>query len=112
VDRILLDMTQRATQNRSAQFARVLLTHLEAAEHPLLRRSHRDAGLAVLLAPDVPAVLLEMGFITNPDDEGVLTDERARRRMMRAVAQGIDRYFEEPAAPVLQASNASASGSP
>jgi N-acetylmuramoyl-L-alanine amidase len=53
-----------------------------------------------------------MGFITNPDDEGVLTDERARRRMMRAVAQGIDRYFEEPAAPVLQASNASASGSP
>lgn len=112
VDRILLDMTQRATQNRSAQFARVLLTHLEAAEHPLLRRSHRDAGLAVLLAPDVPAVLLEMGFITNPDDEGVLTDERARRRMMRAVAQGIDRYFQEPAAPVLQASNASASGSP
>jgi N-acetylmuramoyl-L-alanine amidase len=112
VDRILLDMTQRATQNRSAQFARVLLTHLEAAEHPLLRRSHRDAGLAVLLAPDVPAVLLEMGFITNPDDEGVLTDERARRRMMRAVAQGIDRYFQDPAAPVLQASNASASGSP
>lgn len=112
VDRILLDMTQRATQNRSAQFARVLLTHLEEAEHPLLRRSHRDAGLAVLLAPDVPAVLLEMGFITNPDDEGVLTDERACRRMMRAVAQGIDRYFEEPAAPVLQASNASASGSP
>ncbi|PZU61907.1 MAG: N-acetylmuramoyl-L-alanine amidase [Brevundimonas sp.] len=112
VDRILLDMTQRATQNRSAQFARVLLTHLEAAEHPLLRRSHRDAGLAVLLAPDVPAVLLEMGFITNPEDERALTDERARRRLMRAVAQGIDRYFQQPAAPVLQASNASASGSP
>ncbi|MNI22088.1 N-acetylmuramoyl-L-alanine amidase AmiC precursor [compost metagenome] len=101
VDRILLDMTQRATQNRSAQFARVLLTHLEGADHPLLRRSHRDAGLAVLLAPDVPAVLLEMGFITNPEDEQVLTDERARRRLMRSVAEGIDRYFREPAAPVM-----------
>lgn len=96
VDRILLDMTQRATQNRSAQFARVLLTHLEAADHPLLRRSHRDAGLAVLLAPDVPAVLLEMGFITNPDDERALGDPSRRRALMRAVSEGIDRYFRQP----------------
>lgn len=112
VDRILLDMTQRATQNRSAQFARVLLTHLEGSEHPLLRRSHRDAGLAVLLAPDVPAVLLEMGFITNPEDERMLTDERARRRLMKSVADGIDRYFREPSAPVMTASVQAASGQP
>ncbi len=111
VDRILLDMTQRATQNRSAQFARVLLTHIEAADHPLLRRSHRDAGLAVLLAPDVPAVLLEMGFITNPDDERALADERRRRRLMRAVAEGIDRYFREPSAPMMVASTGEAAGS-
>jgi len=110
VDRILLDMTQRATQNRSAQFARVLLTHLEAAERPLLRRSHRDAGLAVLLAPDVPAVLLEMGFITNPEDERVLSDDRQRRRMMRTVAQGIDRYFREPGAPMVMAGGGSNDG--
>ena len=96
VDRILLDMTQRATQNRSAQLARTLLGELEGADHPMLRRSHRDAGLAVLLAPDVPAVLLEMGFITNPEDERLLNDARARRRLMRAVAEGIDRYFREP----------------
>ena len=93
VDRILLDMTQRATQNRSAQFARVLLTHLEASEHPLLRRSHRDAGLAVLLAPDVPAVLLEMGFITNPEDEAVLRDPGRRNRLMSSVGDAIDDYF-------------------
>ena len=107
VDRILLDMTQRATQNRSAQFARLLLTRLEAADRPLLRRSHRDAGLAVLLAPDVPAVLLEMGFITNPEDERALNDERSRRNMMRAVAQGIDRYFAEQSnQPLVTASTA------
>jgi N-acetylmuramoyl-L-alanine amidase len=112
VDRILLDMTQRATQNRSAQFARVLLTHLEATDRPLLRRSHRDAGLAVLLAPDVPAVLLEMGFITNAEDERALSDERVRRRMMKAVADGIDRYFSQPQAPLMMASSGGAMGQP
>jgi N-acetylmuramoyl-L-alanine amidase len=104
VDRILLDMTQRATQNRSARLARTLLTQIEEADHPLLRRSHRDAGLAVLLAPDVPAVLLEMGYMTNPEDERLLTDARARRRLIRAVTEGIDAYFREPEAVVQMAS--------
>ncbi len=112
VDRILLDMTQRATQNRSAQLARTLLGELEGADHPLLRRSHRDAGLAVLLAPDVPAVLLEMGFITNPEDERLLNDSRARRRLMRAVAEGIDRYFREPSGTLQMASIDGAAGQP
>lgn len=111
VDRILLDMTQRATQNRSAVLARALLGELEAADHPMLRRSHRDAGLAVLLAPDVPAVLLEMGFITNPEDERMLTDPRARRRLMRAVAEGIDGYFAAPNG-ALQMADASGAGRP
>ena len=111
VDRILLDMTQRATQNRSAQLARTLLGELEDADHPMLRRSHRDAGLAVLLAPDVPAVLLEMGFITNPEDERLLNDPRARRRLMRAVAEGIDGYFREPTG-ALQMASTGASGQP
>lgn len=112
VDRILLDMTQRATQNRSAQLARTLLGELEGADHPMLRRSHRDAGLAVLLAPDVPAVLLEMGFMTNPEDERMLNDSRARRRLMRAVADGIDRYFRQPSGRLQMASMGAAQGQP
>jgi N-acetylmuramoyl-L-alanine amidase len=112
VDRILLDMTQRATQNRSAQLARTLLGELEGADHPMLRRSHRDAGLAVLLAPDVPAVLLEMGFMTNPEDERMLNDSRARRRLMRAVADGIDRYFRQPSGTLQMASMGAAQGQP
>ncbi|WP_425543000.1 N-acetylmuramoyl-L-alanine amidase family protein [Brevundimonas kwangchunensis] len=111
VDRILLDMTQRATQNRSAVLARTLLTELEGSNHPMLRRSHRDAGLAVLLAPDVPAVLLEMGFITNPEDERLLNDPRQRRRLMRAVAEGIDRYFQAPNG-VVQMADANGAGQP
>ena len=109
VDRILLDMTQRATQDRSAQFATLLLEEIEETDRPLLRRSHRDAGLAVLLAPDVPAILLEMGFMTNADDERALQNDRSRRRMMRAVAQSIHRYFEATDGGTLVASAAEVS---
>jgi len=92
VNRILLDLTQRQTRNRSSIFAETLLDHL-ADKTELLRRSHRDAGFMVLLAPDVPAVLMEMGFITNPDDEHELTNGPDRRRLMDGVASAIDAYF-------------------
>ena len=94
VSQILLDLTQRATKNRSAQFAEMLLERVDD-ETPLLRRSHRDAGFVVLLAPDVPAVLLEMGFITSPDDEKTLASANGRRRLMDAVGDSIDAYFAE-----------------
>jgi len=92
VSQILLDLSQRATKNRSAAFAQLLLTNV-GEETPLLRRSHRDAGFIVLLAPDVPAVLLEMGFITNPDDEAFLTTRSSRSRLVNAVADSIEAYF-------------------
>jgi N-acetylmuramoyl-L-alanine amidase len=92
VSDILLDLTQRATKNRSAAFAEELLDRVEK-QAPLLRRSHRDAGLVVLLAPDVPAVLLEMGFITNAGDESALRDPGRRARLMGAVGDAIDDYF-------------------
>ena len=94
VSQILLDLTQRATKNRSAQFAEMLLERVDD-ETPLLRRSHRDAGFVVLLAPDVPAVLLEMGFITSPQDEETLASVDGRRRLMNAVGDSIDAYFAE-----------------
>jgi N-acetylmuramoyl-L-alanine amidase len=92
VNRILLDLTQRETRNRSSIFAETLLDHI-ADKTELLRRSHRDAGFMVLLAPDVPAVLMEMGFVTNPQDERQLTSAPDRRRLMEGVAGAIDAYF-------------------
>jgi N-acetylmuramoyl-L-alanine amidase len=93
VKQILLDLTQRATKNQSGAFAEVLLARLDD-EAPLLRRSHRDAGFVVLLAPDVPAVLLEMGFISNRQDEANLRNPGRRSAMMDAVGDSIDGYFE------------------
>ena len=99
VKQILLDLTQRNTRNRSGAFAETLLEHI-SNETSLLRRSHRDAGYMVLLAPDVPAVLLEMGFITSPEDEASLTDPDRREKMMGAVGDAIEGYFAET--PVTQ----------
>ncbi|MBU1377743.1 MAG: N-acetylmuramoyl-L-alanine amidase [Alphaproteobacteria bacterium] len=91
---ILFDLTQRATRNRSAVFAQTLVSSIEG-KAPMLRHSHRDAGFMVLLAPDVPAVLLEMGFVNNPEDEARLRDPAARARLMRAVAGAIETHFGE-----------------
>jgi N-acetylmuramoyl-L-alanine amidase len=92
VRQILLDLTQRSTRNRSSEFAAKLLGHI-GDKVDLLPRSHRDANYFVLLAPDVPAVLLEMGFITNPGDEMRLTDPAQRDKLTDAIADAIDDYF-------------------
>jgi N-acetylmuramoyl-L-alanine amidase len=101
VKQILLDLTQRHTLNRSGAFAETLLEHI-STRTPLLRRSHRDAGYMVLLAPDVPAVLMEMGFITNPQDETSLNDRDQRARLMDGVADAIEAYFDKPAVQVAE----------
>jgi N-acetylmuramoyl-L-alanine amidase len=93
VNQILLDLTQRATRNRSAAFAQDLLDHI--GDRAQTHASHRDAGFMVLLAPDVPAVLLEMGFITNRSDEQLLNNAAQRDRFMADVAESIDAYFNQ-----------------
>jgi N-acetylmuramoyl-L-alanine amidase len=94
VSDILFDLTQRATKNRSATFAESLVAKLDG-HAPLLRRSHRSAGFMVLLAPDVPAVLLEMGFLSNPQDEQRLRDPAQRSELIDGVAASIDDYFAQ-----------------
>ena len=96
VNRILLDLTQRGTVNRSSSFAEILL-HRISKRTELVDRSHRDAGYMVLLAPDVPAVLLEMGFITNRQDERNLADAGQRKDLMDGVGDAIDDYFAQEA---------------
>ncbi|HYE47929.1 MAG TPA: N-acetylmuramoyl-L-alanine amidase [Caulobacter sp.] len=92
VGQILLDLTQRSTKNRSAAFAELLVTEISDVT-PMLRRSHREASLIVLLAPDVPAVLLEMGFITSPSDEARLTATASRQKLVDNIGDAIDRWF-------------------
>jgi N-acetylmuramoyl-L-alanine amidase len=92
---ILVDLAQRETTNRSAQFAQTLIPRIGQVA-PLLRNTHRNAGFFVLLAPDVPAVLIETGFLSNVADERRLSDPSARERMADAMAGAVDAYFSTP----------------
>lgn len=106
VSDILFDLSQQSSVDRSSSFAETLLKHLEGVG-PVLRNARRTAGFYVLLAPDVPAVLLEMGFLTNPEDESRLASPSKRSRLLQAVALAIDEHF---ASRTLLASSESAAG--
>ncbi|MFO7477187.1 MAG: N-acetylmuramoyl-L-alanine amidase [Methyloceanibacter sp.] len=89
---ILIDLAQRETQNRSVVFARSIVGEL-AGKGALHTRRLRSAGFRVLKAPDIPSVLLELGFLSNREDEKRLTSEAWRNRTADAVAGSIDAYF-------------------
>ncbi len=96
VDDILLNLSQRQTQNESAIIAEILAARL-ARIGPMLPNSHRDKNLFVLLAPDVPSVLIEMGFLSNRHDEANLGSDRYLRKLMGAVGDSVDAYFKQSA---------------
>jgi N-acetylmuramoyl-L-alanine amidase len=92
VSAILVDLSQRRVQQTSAEFARLIVREGEGtlSFHPQARRS---AALAVLRAPDVPAVLYESGFITNPEEAEALASDAGRARFARVMARAIRIYF-------------------
>lgn len=91
---ILIDLAQRETKNFSVRFAQTLVAKADGVT-PLLQRTHRFAGFRVLKAPDVPSVLVELGFLTNRADERNLTSASWRRRVAGTLAQSVDSYFGE-----------------
>ena len=93
VSDILQDLTVRETKSNSTIFAEFLVPALGQAG-PLLRNTHRQANFFVLLAPDIPAVLVEIGFLTNSDDARRLKSERGRRKSAAAIKRAIDAYFD------------------
>ena len=94
VSDILGDLVVRETKSNSAIFAEQLHKDLASAG-PLLRSTPRSANFYVLLAPDVPAVLLEMGFLTNKADARRINSARERKKIMAATARAIDAYFSK-----------------
>ncbi len=92
VNNILVELELREKRNQSSALAEVLLEHLDGTG-PLLANPHRQANLFVLLDSRVPAVLVEMGFLTNRADHDNLTSASFRRRQMTSIVRGIDDYF-------------------
>jgi N-acetylmuramoyl-L-alanine amidase len=90
---ILIDLAQRETMNLSARFAGVLVDEM-ARSTMLLRNTHRFAGFAVLKAPDVASVLIELGYLSNGADEALLETKAHRKKLAEAIRRALDRYFD------------------
>lgn len=96
---VLIELTQRGTINQSRVFAGIMVDSLRRHGVATLPRGHRQAGFAVLSAPDVPAILLELGYLSNRAEERLLLDKAHQQKLARAIAYAADRYFGTRPAP-------------
>ncbi len=91
VQDILIDLTQRETMNRSALLGREVLEEFRKVAY--LRKDHLlYAGFAVLKAPEVPSILVELAYLSNPDEERKLVDKAYQTKLAKSLAQGIRDY--------------------
>ncbi len=97
VTNILIDLAQRETKNLSVKFASTVVSQMKG-HTVLLDRTHRFAGFRVLKAPDVPSVLIELGFLTNSRDEKQLVSTKWRKSAAVALKQSIDAFSSSLAA--------------
>ncbi|KNX42448.1 N-acetylmuramoyl-L-alanine amidase AmiA precursor [Roseovarius tolerans] len=95
---VLMDLARMETQPRSEHLARVFLEGFRAAGLPLLSRPKRHAGFSVLKAPDIPSVLIELGFLSNPRDLKNLRDAEWRAQVAQAVSDALGLWHDADAA--------------
>lgn len=96
--RTLLDLSQTATINDSMKLARYVLGELGGI-NTLHKASVEQAGFAVLKAPDIPSILIETAFISNPEEEKKLNDEAYQDKLADAIVRGIRQYFAKHPPP-------------
>jgi N-acetylmuramoyl-L-alanine amidase len=89
---ILIDLAQRETRTFSNRFARLLMGEMKTVTR-MHKNPLKSAGFRVLKAPDVPSVLVELGYVSNKDDMEHLASENWRTRTAGSVAHAIDMFF-------------------
>ncbi len=89
---ILVDLTTKETKKFSKAFSRILVKNLNG-EIQLIKNPLRSAAFGVLKAPDVPGILMELGYLSNLEDEKLLQDPAWQQRLASVVAKSIDGFF-------------------
>ena len=89
---ILIDLAQRETKGYSSQFAKTLVSEMKSVMR-LHKKPLKSAGFVVLKAPDVPSVLVELGYMTNKQDLKLLMSEAWRTKAAESMVQGVDAFF-------------------
>ncbi len=96
--RVLLDLSQTATKQASYEAGREILEELRPLGK-LHKKEVQQAGFAVLKSPDIPSVLVEMAFISNPHEEKKLRSNKHQKQLARALLNGVREYFSKNAPP-------------
>ncbi len=107
----LLDLSQTAQINDSLKLARSVLAELGGI-NTLHKAQVEQASFAVLKAPDIPSILVETAFISNPEEEKRLNDEGYQEKMAQAIFQGVKRYFAKNPPLARPVVTSDASGAP
>jgi N-acetylmuramoyl-L-alanine amidase len=91
----LIDMSQRESKNSSSKFANTVIGSVKKSEIEILQNTHRYAGFAVLTAPDMASVLIELGYLSNKQEEKLLNSLIYKRKIAETLTKSIDSYFEK-----------------
>jgi N-acetylmuramoyl-L-alanine amidase len=94
VTSILISLAQQSVMQSGSVFAQLLVEELRQ-EVRLLRNPHRFAGFAVLKSPNVPSVLVELGYLSMPSEERLLKSDAHQRKIAAGMVDAIDRFFED-----------------
>ncbi|MBU6140216.1 MAG: N-acetylmuramoyl-L-alanine amidase [Proteobacteria bacterium] len=89
----LIDMSQRESKNSSSRFANTVILSVRKSEIDILQNTHRFAGFAVLTAPDMSSVLIELGYLSNKEEEKLLNSLSYKRKVAASLVKAIDEFF-------------------
>lgn len=95
INDILISLSQTDCRNKSSKFAGYMVSEMRKSVK-LVDDTHRFAGFAVLKAPDIPSALLEMGYLSNRQEEQLLKQSSYRKKLAASAAAAIDKYFNDP----------------
>jgi cell wall hydrolase/autolysin len=95
INDVLISLSQNDSRNKSSKFAGYVVNEMRQ-KVKLVSNAHKFAGFAVLKAPDIPSVLIELGYLSNYTEEKSLRQPAYRRKLGEAITKSVVRYFKDP----------------
>ena len=95
INDVLISLSQNDSRNKSSKFAGYVVTEMKQRVK-LVSNAHKFAGFAVLKAPDIPSVLIELGYLSNYSEEKFLRQPSYRKKLGEAITKSVVRYFKDP----------------
>ena len=95
INDVLISLSQNDSRNKSSKFASYVVTEMKQ-KVKLVSNAHKFAGFAVLKAPDIPSVLIELGYLSNYSEEKFLRQPSYRKKLGEAITKSVVRYFKDP----------------